>query len=82
MQIHFGDVLPPEVAERPTKAVFDELHGGRRIREFAQAWNGEGIDGRLVDVEALRQEWLAPRPEYHSLTALNAAWLASEVAPT
>ena len=80
MRLHFGDVLPLEVAERPTKAVFDELHGGRETRAFARDWNGEGLDPALVDPEALRGEWSKPSPEYRSLTALNAAWLASHEA--
>jgi asparagine synthetase B (glutamine-hydrolysing) len=77
MRLHFGDVLPSEVAERPTKAVFDELHGGRHTRAFAAAWNGEGLDAALVDPDVLRAEWSKASPEYRSLTALNAAWLAS-----
>ena len=80
MQIHFGDVLPPQIAERRTKAVFDELHGGRSCREFARLWDGRGLDPALVDVEVLRREWLSERPAYRSLTALNAAWLAHRVA--
>jgi asparagine synthase (glutamine-hydrolysing) len=82
MEIHFGDVLPPPVIQRTTKAVFDELHGGRWVREFAEAWDGCGIDSAMVEVEALRREWLSPRPEYRSLTALNAAWLACREAET
>jgi asparagine synthase (glutamine-hydrolysing) len=77
MEFHFGDVLPPKIVQRTTKAVFDELHGGRWCREFAQGWDGSGLDPAWVDPEALRREWLSPRPEYRSLTALNAAWLAS-----
>jgi asparagine synthase (glutamine-hydrolysing) len=77
MRLHFGDVLPAGVAERPHKAVFDELHGGREVRAFAANWNGEGLDPALVDPDALRVEWSKPSPEYRSLTALNAAWLAS-----
>jgi asparagine synthase (glutamine-hydrolysing) len=82
MEVHFGDVLPPPVIQRTTKAVFDELHGGRWVREFAEAWDGCGIDSAMVEVEALRREWLSPRPEYRSLTALNAAWLACREAET
>lgn len=80
MELHFGDLLPPPVIERTTKAVFDELHGGRPSRAFAQAWDGRGLDPAWVDVEALRRVWLSPRPDYRSLTALNAAWLATRVA--
>ncbi|HET6363109.1 MAG TPA: asparagine synthase-related protein [Gemmatimonadota bacterium] len=78
MELHFGDVLPPRVVQRTTKAVFDELHGGRESRAFAQGWDGRGLDPEFVDVEVLRREWLSARPEYYSLTALNAAWLASQ----
>ncbi|HET6617371.1 MAG TPA: asparagine synthase-related protein [Gemmatimonadota bacterium] len=77
METHFGDVLPARILQRSTKAVFDELHGGREVRAFAEAWNGHGLDPALVDPETLRRQWLSPRPEYRSLTALNAAWLAS-----
>jgi asparagine synthase (glutamine-hydrolysing) len=78
LELHFGDVLPPRVVERTTKAVFDELHGGRASQAFVQAWDGRGVNPAWVDVEALRREWLSPRPDYRSLTALNAAWLATE----
>jgi asparagine synthase (glutamine-hydrolysing) len=77
MALHFGDVLPPRMLDRTTKAVFDELHGGRWTRAFAEAWDGSGLDTTLVDAERLREEWLSPRPAYRSLTALNAAWLAA-----
>jgi len=77
LQLHFGDVLPPKLLERTTKAVFDELHGGQWTREFAQAWDGSGLDPALIEPEVLRAEWLKPQPEYRSGTALNAAWLAT-----
>lgn len=82
MELHFGDVLPPQIVQRTTKAVFDELHGGQESRAFALAWDGRGLDPRLIDAEVLRREWLAPRPEYRSLTALNAAWLTSAESET
>jgi asparagine synthase (glutamine-hydrolysing) len=82
MQLHFGDVLSPRVVERTTKAVFDEVQGGRASRAFAETWDGSGLDTAWVDPEALRREWLSPRPKYRSLTALNAAWLASPEART
>lgn len=82
MALHFGDVLPSRMLERTTKAAFDELHGGRWTRGFAESWDGCGLDPDLVDADLLRDEWLSPRPAYRSLTALNAAWLASkETAP-
>ena len=75
--LHFGDVLPPGVAERRDKAVFDELHAGEVSRTFARSWDGRGLDHDLIDPEALRKEWLSPLPDYRSLTPLNAAWLAT-----
>lgn len=77
MEFHFGDILPRPIIERTTKAGFDELFSGQPIRAFAESWDGGGLDPAGVDAQALRREWLSPRPDYRSLTALNAAWLAS-----
>jgi asparagine synthase (glutamine-hydrolysing) len=82
MKQHFGDLLPARVAERTTKAGFYELHSGPRSRTFAGAWRGDGFDPALIDPEMLRREWLSKRPDFRSLTALNAAWLACREAET
>ncbi len=73
---YFGDLLPPEVVDRSTKAVFTEVFCGPATRKFAQEWDGVGIDPALVDREALRAEWLSEVPDLRSLVPLQAAWLA------
>jgi hypothetical protein len=71
----FGDVLPTSVVERGTKASFNRAFLGRSTREFAQEWDGSGVDGRLVDAARLREEWLSERPSAISSVLLQAAWL-------
>ena len=78
MNAHFGDLLPPENRERSTKASFTEVFFGPATRRFAAEWTGAGLDTSIVDVEALRSEWLKPCPDFRSLTALQAAWLAAQ----
>jgi asparagine synthetase B (glutamine-hydrolysing) len=80
MRRHFGDLLPPRVATRTTKAAFTEVFSGPATRRFAERWDGAGLDPELVDREALRTEWLSPRPDVRSLVPIQAAWLASEQA--
>jgi asparagine synthetase B (glutamine-hydrolysing) len=75
---HFGDLLPPVVAARASKAVFTEVFCGPEMRIFAERWSGAGLDSSLIKPEALRHEWLAPIPDVRSLVAIQAAWLASE----
>jgi asparagine synthase (glutamine-hydrolysing) len=76
MKRYFGDLLPPRVTERSTKAVFTEVFVGARTRGFAEEWDGTGLDPELVDVEALRRVWLSKVPDLRSLLPLQAAWLA------
>jgi Asparagine synthase len=71
-----GDLLPLEVLERRTKAVFNGAYFTEAEREFARAWGGDGLDTNLVDPEALRAQWLkqvAPAP---SFGLLQLAWTA------
>lgn len=77
----FGDLLPHEVLRRETKAVFTEAFWGPESREFARTWDGGGLDHDLVDPEALRSEWLKPRPDLRSITPLQAAWLHAQGSP-
>jgi asparagine synthase (glutamine-hydrolysing) len=74
----FGDLLPAAVARRTSKAVFTEAFWGPDSRDFANGWDGTGLDPSLVDPEALRSHWLRPRPDMRSATPLQAAWLASQ----
>jgi hypothetical protein len=74
----FGDLLPRAVYGRGTKASFDQAFWGRHSRQLARRWNGEAADPELVDVGALRAEWASIKPDAHSFTLLQAAWLELE----
>jgi asparagine synthase (glutamine-hydrolysing) len=72
----FDDLLPREVLERRTKALFANAVFTRHTREFARTWDGSGVDTDLVDPEALRDNWLSPTPHAPSMSLLQQAWLA------
>jgi len=78
MRAMFGDLLPDDVLCRPTKAEYGEVFWGSGTREFATRWSGAGVDSELVDPDALRREWLKPRPHEDSAMLLHAAWLAEQ----
>jgi asparagine synthase (glutamine-hydrolysing) len=72
-----GDLLPPEVITRQSKAVFGNSLWTDTAKGFARGWSGRGLDERLVDPEAVRRAWTAePLPAILSTTMLQAAWLA------
>ena len=72
-----GDELPAELLARPGKAVFNRGFFGRESRAFAESWNGEGVDRRLVDAERLRATWREPHPDFRSAMLLQSAWAAA-----
>jgi asparagine synthase (glutamine-hydrolysing) len=73
-----GARLPSELVARRTKAGFDAAFFGEHARAFANGWDGRGLANDLIDGEALRAHWCASEtPDPHTLTALQAAWLAS-----
>jgi asparagine synthase (glutamine-hydrolysing) len=71
----FSDVLPGPVLSRTSKATFGGVFWGPKSREFAETWNGTGLDPELVDPEALRSAWLRELPPYGAALPLQAAWL-------
>ena len=71
----FDDVLPKAVLHRTSKGRFHGPAFGERSRAFARSWSGGGLDADLVDAEALRADWLGPRPWAGTMLALHAAWL-------
>ena len=75
MRLLFGDLLPEPVLARTTKASFDEAFWNRHSRAFAAAWEGQGVDSELVDLEALRREWFSAAPNPRSYLLIQAAWL-------
>jgi asparagine synthase (glutamine-hydrolysing) len=73
-----GHLLPPELVARRTKASFDALFFHDHSRALVREWDGRGIPDDLVDANALRAHWLREEtPDPHSLTLLQAVWLAS-----
>lgn len=72
----FSHALPDAVLSRRTKARYSEVLWGPRTREFAERWEGGGVDDELVDSEALRREWLKPNPHEASAMLLHTAWLS------
>ena len=78
MRALFGELLPREVLERSTKALFANAVFTRRTREFARTWNGSGVDTDLVDPDVLRDTWLSDDPHAPSMSLLQQAWLARQ----
>jgi asparagine synthase (glutamine-hydrolysing) len=73
-----GARLPADLVARRTKAGFDGAFFNAHSRAFVAEWDGRGVPVELVDDAALRAHWLgAETPDPHSLTLLQAAWLAS-----
>jgi asparagine synthetase B (glutamine-hydrolysing) len=72
----FGDVLPRQVTHRSTKALFSEVFFGPHAREFAERWNGEGVDVSLVDPDRLNKVWLGPEFDARAGSVLQGAWTA------
>lgn len=72
----FGELLPAQTIARSSKAAFTEVLCGPAMTDFVTSWDGRGIDDRYVEPEVIRQVWAQPRPDFRSLTALQAAWLS------
>ena len=73
----FGDLLPERILVRGTKAEFSAPFWGPAARAFATGWDGTGVDGELVDIDRLRQEWLSEKPDFRTALLLQQAWLAT-----
>jgi asparagine synthase (glutamine-hydrolysing) len=72
-----GDLLPPQVLSRRTKAVFNRAYISNYSLRFAESWSGEGVDLELVDPDGLRRTWLDQPPHWMSAALLQQAWLAA-----
>jgi Asparagine synthase len=77
----FGDVLPPDVVRRPTKASFDSIFFHEHSRAFVDGWDGTGVDTGLVDVDRLRETWQQTAVDARSLSLLQQAWCAQIESP-
>jgi asparagine synthase (glutamine-hydrolysing) len=76
MEELFGDLLPPAVLARETKAAFGGAMWGPAVRDFVAGWEGGGVDPAMVDVELLRREWQTPEPDFRTILLLHAVWMA------
>jgi asparagine synthase (glutamine-hydrolysing) len=73
-----GRLLPADLVARRSKASFDALFFHDHSRALVREWDGHGIPDDLVDAAALRAHWQRDEtPDPHSLTLLQAVWLAS-----
>jgi asparagine synthase (glutamine-hydrolysing) len=76
----FGDLLPPEVLARPTKAYLDEVLWGPATRACAH-WlltDGELAVPPLLDRRGLTATWNSERPPAVTLLLLQASWLTTQ----
>jgi hypothetical protein len=73
-----ADLLPRETLQRRDKTTFDGAFCTEYARAFVAQWDGSGVDGELVDVCALREEWSKELPFAQSLILLQRAWLHSD----
>jgi hypothetical protein len=80
MQALFGDLLPPELLARATKAHFDEVFWGPATRVCAQRLLAEGklAVPALLDRQGLAATWSSACPPGVSLLLLQASWLTTE----
>jgi Asparagine synthase len=83
MELLVGDLLPPEVVRRQSKAILDAPFWNRHSRAFSTGWDGRFVDPSIVDPAALRVEWSSEQPHACASTLLQAAWLSAtaEAAP-
>lgn len=78
MKLVAGDLLPPQVLERGTKATFNTAYFSEASRHFAATWAGPNPDPDLVDAAQVQLEWLKPVPSAASAAMLQAAWLEQQ----
>ena len=72
----FGSLLPDELLNRHSKALFNRVVFGEHSRAFVERWTGAGVPDELVDAEILRRFWDAQDPHALTFALLQAAWLA------
>ncbi len=78
MKAVFSPLLNDAILSRRSKATFGDVFWGPESRQFAKNWDGNGLDPRWVEADALRTAWLEPRPVYGAALPLQAAWLARQ----
>lgn len=72
-----GDLLPEEVLVRKTKAEFTDAFWRPSSRALAGAWEGTGLDERIVSPDALIARWRSPVPPFASALLLQSLSVAA-----
>ena len=72
-----GHLLPGDALRECRPGSTNGVFFGSRAREFAAQWAGEGIDGSIVDIAALRRTWLSDDPDPRTGSMLQYAWLTT-----
>ena len=70
----FGDVLPPQVLDRSSKATFDSVFFNDHSRAVTAEWGGDGVDEALVNAAELRLTWKKSEVDARSLSLLQSLW--------
>ena len=73
-----GELLPPELLRPRPVPDLTHIFFGDASREFAANWSGVGLDESVVDVAALRRNWLRERPDSRTACLLQYAWLTEQ----
>lgn len=76
MRALFGDLLPPALLERTSKAGTSRAYEGPATSAFVASWDGGGVDPELVDPGELRRAWSPGEAQNgRAILQLQAAWL-------
>lgn len=75
LQALFGELLPTSLLTRTSKAGGGQIYWSEPRREFAQSWDGSGVNSELVDPDELRAVWLSERPSPLTGLLIQSAWL-------
>lgn len=79
MNALFGDLLPADVRERRSKAVFDGPFWNRHSRDFALTLRPEDVDSELVDGSRAIGLWTEQEADafspFRSMTLFQTVWL-------
>lgn len=66
-----GDLLPPGLSARTSKAAFNHSFFGSMSRALADTWDGDGFDPAVIDADGLRRAWKQPVVDARSLWLLQ-----------
>jgi asparagine synthetase B (glutamine-hydrolysing) len=66
-----GDLLPPPVLQRTSKAVFTRAFRHGPTTRLLDEWDGSGVDPALVDADQLRSIWLGDSPDARTAMLLQ-----------